>query len=113
MSINPDESFMTNIPEYPHVTPEQVRDSCQRHGISVVRHHECAICKYPVAYVVHLDRLYFDPGCNCIDGCNRGLQPRQWDSAAEWINTQPTIEQKTKTAALFGIVLNPNPTEIL
>jgi hypothetical protein len=86
------------------VTAAQVRESCQRNAIRVVNHHECSFCHYPVAYVVQDDRLYFDPGCACIDGGNR-IELSDWNRAAEWINMQPTIEHKAAIAARFGIEL--------
>jgi hypothetical protein len=86
------------------ITAAQVRDSCQRNGIRSVRHHECCFCHYVVGYDIQGDRLYFDPGCDCVSYHN-GLEPREWSEAAEWINMQATPEERARIAALFGIVL--------
>jgi hypothetical protein len=82
------------------VTGEQVRDAMIAADISVAPTRECSLCGYPMSYSREGERLFYDPGCDCSW---RGREPREWQSAADWINmqTNPTIRDGIR--ARFGL----------
>lgn len=84
------------------VTGEQVKNAAIAAGLTFIPHHNCGCCGYTVGYMIDGDNLYFAPGCDCHWG---QVEPRSWDSAAEWINMQDKQWQE-KIAARFGMTLH-------
>jgi len=85
------------------ITGTQVKEGMENANISEVEHHRCGLCNYKTRYVRKGEELYFDSGCDCTHRYN--LEPRSWDSAADWINMQSNTEIKTKLAQMFGLQL--------
>lgn len=83
-------------------TGRQVKAAMIEAGITKVDHHDCGICGFMTAYVRDGEDLYFDSGCGCSTYAT-DPQPRSWDHAAKWINTQ-NDEHRNKLAASFGLV---------
>ena len=86
-----------------NITGEQVKEAVLATGITRVDHHECGFCQVMVHYVIKGENLFFDSSCNCTTLFS-DLQPREWDYAANWINTNEG-ENRKKIAALFGLDL--------
>ncbi|MDQ3649702.1 MAG: hypothetical protein M3458_05355 [Acidobacteriota bacterium] len=53
------------------------------------------------AYLRQGNELFFDPGCDCTGGAP--LEPRSWDSVAEWINIQSDSDARESLARSFGL----------
>jgi hypothetical protein len=88
------------------VTAEQVKAAMEAAGITRVNHHDCAGCGYMTSYVLSPQgELFFDPGCWCTMGVGGGLRPGGFESAAGWINMQPSADVQRRLAAAFGITL--------
>jgi hypothetical protein len=85
------------------VTGEQVKAAVAKAGITRIDHHECGICGHMVFYVVNGDQLFFAPACGCSWS---PMEPRSWDSAADFINMQSRPDIAAKIAAGFGLTLN-------
>ncbi len=90
------------ISKYSAITGEQVKAAMIAADIVEVEHHRCNICQHMVRYVRKGTSLYFDSCCPCSN-LDLGLEARSFDSAADWINMQPTVEKRAKIAALFGL----------
>jgi hypothetical protein len=87
------------------VTGEQVREAAMKAGITRIDHHDCGGCGYMCNYQIVRGQLYFDPGCDCSRYGPAQIEPREWESAARWINMQSRPEIRAKIAANFGLVL--------
>ncbi len=87
-----------------NVSGEQVKTAVMTAGIVFIEHHSCAICNYMTRYIHANGDLYFDAGCYCGRTMS-DLEPRGWDDAARWINTQSNETVKVEIAKRFGIDL--------
>ena len=91
------------------VTADQVRDAALAAGVKFVESHPCSFCGVVVGYHIRDGELYFDSGCDCCYNPN-SCQPRDWQSAADWINMQSHEEHALRIAKAFGLELPPTPT---
>lgn len=69
------------------VTPEQVREAAQQHGISRFKLRECSICGVGLHYLIRDDgSVRFQAACGCNAGSPAEL--RSWDELAASFNMQ-------------------------
>lgn len=89
-----------------NITGEQVKEAMIAANITYVPHHECGGCGCMVSYQREGEQLIFDPRCGCT---SLGyVEPRSWQSAADWINMQSNPDAKQNIAKRFGVKL-PEP----
>lgn len=81
------------------VTGEEVKAAMIAANITRVDHHECGGCGHMVFYSRIGEFLYFHPACDCSYSLP---EPREWESAAGWINMQSYSNHKAKLRAAFG-----------
>jgi hypothetical protein len=86
------------------VTADQVHAAMVAEGITRVGRDPCAECGAWSSYVLAAGALDFDPGCACVP-FGIGLRPDGFESAADWINTQVSVEVRRHLAARFGVTL--------
>lgn len=83
------------------VTGDDVRAAMICAAIDRVPTRECSMCGYAMAYIRDGENLYHDSGCYCTN--SRTWHPRDWDSAADWINMQPNAAWRDIIAEKFGL----------
>lgn len=87
-----------------NVNGEQVKTAVLAAGINFIHHHNCTICGYMTGYIRRGEHLFFDPGCHC-GRTAADFEPRSWQEAAGWINTQSNEAVRVNIARRFGIDL--------
>lgn len=87
------------------VTGEQVKAAAEKAGLTRIDHHDCGGCGYMTAYLIRDGKLYFDPGCDCSRLGPAAIEPRTWNSAADWINMQSEQKHRVAVAQKFGLEL--------
>lgn len=90
-------------------TANEVRDAMIAANITEVDHHDCGGCGYMTKYLRHGENLFFDRGCWCSSYGVAGPEPRDWSSAAEWIDMQTKPEWRDKLRQRFGLLPAQQP----
>lgn len=83
------------------ITGDEVKEAMVAANITTVPHHQCGVCGGMVFYVRGGEQLFFDSGCGCSSRSN--LEPREWSSAADWINMQSDESVRGRIKARFGL----------
>lgn len=83
------------------VTAEQVKSAMIKQGLERVDHHRCGICNSMVFYSREGEQLYFNSGCGCSWSAP---EPREWESASDWINMQSSSEHRDALKVKFGLL---------
>jgi len=84
------------------VTAAEVKKAVLAKGIKTIEHHTCAACDCWVNYFVEGENLFFDSSCDCSSS-GHGMEPREWQEAADWINMQSNLCVELDLKSRFGI----------
>jgi hypothetical protein len=83
---------------------EWVRE--QSAGKTRLDHHDCGGCGYMTAYIFDGPNVLFDPGCYCSRYGPSPMEPRSYESIAEWLAMQSSDEIRDRIMSR----LNTEPT---
>lgn len=86
------------------ITADQVKAAALATGKQWLVARECSICLSPIGYEIHGEDLYFNGSCDCVR-YGSPIEPRSWQSAADWINMQDNETARREVAAVFHLTL--------
>ena len=79
-------------------TVADFKEAAERNNITSWPIHDCSICGYQCGYIIKGDEVFYDNGCDCINGPSN-IQQVDWHNIANMYNLQkhPPVIAKMKT----------------
>jgi len=82
-------------------TAEEFKNAAKERGIVNWSMRGCSLCQYPVGFIFHEDKVYWDPGCFCVTPAEKP-QLRSWDDVAYYYNLQDHSRVIAEMDAFWG-----------
>lgn len=94
------------------VTGDQLKQAARTANVTQVPARSCSICSATLFYLIQNGELFFDSSCGCTY-YSAPPEPRDWGSAASWVNLQTDEAVQREILSRFGWIFEdaePAPT---
>lgn len=88
------------------MTGQEIKDLCQKKGITFIPHHECGLCGESTGWYLFWRwppyEVAYSNVCGCSYGSGSAAHQDTWESIADWVSGQDG-QLRDKYKLLFGI----------